>query len=165
MPGNYRVRLTAFGQTQEQRFVVRLDPRVRSSAEDLAIFEREVNRLHGTDCTISSISMRAGFLESQLAALNGKLPNEELRDQSSKLQTALNAITQDTGELSARLRWLVEQVNGNLGRPTTAQIEYIGIYDQRARDSQSKLDALWRGGAAKLSTALQAAGLAPLHLD
>ncbi|HKE20861.1 MAG TPA: hypothetical protein VKB88_00640 [Bryobacteraceae bacterium] len=165
MPGDYRVRLTALGETEEQEFTVRLDPRVKSGPEDLAIFEREVSRLHGTECAISSVSMRVGLLESQLSALNGKLPNAELTDQSNKLRSALEAITQDTGELSARLRWLVEQVNGNLGRPTTAQIEYIGIYNQRARDAQAKLDALWTGDAARLSAALQAVGLAALQLN
>lgn len=165
MPGEYRVRLSAFGETEEQEFTVRLDPRVKSSPEDLAIFDREVNRLQGTECVINSITARASYLQSQLTALDGKLSNAALADQSKRLHSALDAISQDTGELSARLRWLVDQVSGNLGRPTTAQTEYIGIYDRRARDSQAKLDALWRGDAAKLNTALQAAGLTPLQLN
>jgi photosystem II stability/assembly factor-like uncharacterized protein len=165
MPGTYNVRLSALGQTSDQEFTVRLDPRVKSSQEDLTIFDREVNRLQDTECAIGSESSRVSAVENQLAQLEGKLPNGELTSQAKAIDTALSEVGRDLGEVSARLRWLVEQVNGNLGRPTTAQIEYIGIYNQRVRDSGARLDALWKGDLVKLNTGLQAAGLAPVRLN
>jgi len=127
-----------------------------------------VNRLQGTECAIGAVSSRVAAWEAQLAERQPKLPNADLASLSKGAGTALEEIGRDVGEVSARLRWLVEQVNGNLGRPTTAQIEYIGIigiYDRRVRDTQPKLDALWKGDLAKLNAGLPAAGLAPLQPD
>ena len=69
------------------------------------------------------------------------------------------------GEVSARWRWLVEPAGGNLGRTTTAQMEFVGIYEQRVSDWQTRLDALWKGGLTKLNAGLQAAGTTPLPTD
>jgi hypothetical protein len=165
MPGEYQVRLTALGETAEQTFTVRLDPRVKASQEDLNIYDREVNKMQGTQCAMADANGRIGGVQAQLAALEGKLPNAELRSQAANVTQELATVRGDLSEVSARLRWLTEQVGNHLGRPTTAQIEWIGIYDQRVRDSAARLDALWKGDLAKLNAGLQAAGLPVIRID
>ena len=159
MPGQYRVRLTALGETAEQPLTVRLDPRVKASPEDLSIYSREVNKMQGTQCLIMSANGRIGGVEPQLAALEGKLPNVELRALAANVSKEVTTVRAELSEVSSRLRWLVEQVGNYLGRPTVAQIEWIGIYDQRVRAAAARLDALWKGDLARLNTNLQAAGL------
>jgi hypothetical protein len=165
MPGEYRVRLTALGETAEQTFTVRLDPRVKSSAEDLSIYSREVNKMQGTECLIGDANGRIGGVEPQLAALEGKLPNAELRAQTANVAKELAAVRANLSEVSSRLRWLAEQVGNHLGRPAAAQIEWIGIYDQRVREASARLDALWKGDLVRLNTGLQAAGLPAIRLN
>ena len=163
MPGEYRVRLTALGETAEQPLTVRIDPRVKASPEDLSIYSREVNIMQATRCLITEANGRIGGVEPQLAALEGKLPNAELRTLAAGVSKELTALGEELGEVSSRLRWLVDQVGNHLGRPTPAQIEWIGIYDQRVRDAAARLDALWQADLARLNTALQAAGLAVIR--
>jgi hypothetical protein len=104
-------------------------------------------------------------VQAQLAALEGKLPNADLRSLAANATKELTAVRGDLSEVSARLRWLVEQVGNHLGRPTTAQIEWIGNYDLRVRDAAARLDALWKGDLARLNAGLQAAGLPVIRLN
>jgi photosystem II stability/assembly factor-like uncharacterized protein len=123
MPGEYRVRLSALGETVEQTFTVRLDPRIQASAEDLAIYDREMRKLYGTQCSITQATARIRGAEAN---------------------PALSAINDDLAQVQRRLTWLVQQVGNRTGRPTTAQIEWIGIYDQQVRDAVAKLDGLMK---------------------
>jgi hypothetical protein len=165
MPGEYRVRLTALGETLEQPLTVRLDPRVKASPEDLDIYSREVNKMQGTQCLIADANGRIGGVEPQLAALEGKLADAGLRALAGNMSKELMAVRGELSEVSSRLRWLVEQVGNHLGRPTAAQMEWIGIYDQRVRDAAARLDTLWKGDLAKLNAGLQAAGLPVIRLN
>ena len=117
MPGEYRVRLTALGETAEQPLTVRLDPHVNASPEDIIIYNREVNRMQGTQCLIGEANGQIGGVEPQLAALEGKLANAGLRVLAESVSKELTAVRGELGEVSSRLRWLVEQVGNHLGRP------------------------------------------------
>jgi hypothetical protein len=48
-------------------------------------------------------------VEPLLAALEGKLPNTDLRALAGNVSNELTALHGDLGEVSSRLRWLVEQ--------------------------------------------------------
>jgi len=165
MPGEYRVRLTAFGETVEQSLSVRLDPRLRVTDEDLAIYQREVNKMQSTRCAIRDATRRIGSVEEQLANLEGKVPGTRLGPLAANVSQELTSVRDELLEVSSRLRWLVNQVGNHIGRPTAAQIEWIGIYDQRVRRSEARLEALWIGDLAMLNTGLQAAGLPVIRID
>jgi photosystem II stability/assembly factor-like uncharacterized protein len=165
MPGEYRVRLEALGETAEQSLTVRLDPRLKVNQEDLAVYEREVNKMQGTQCAISDATRRIGSVEAQLADLEGRMPGGELRSLAEGIGKELAMVRGELGEVSSRLRWLVDQVGNHIGRPTVAQIEWIGIYDQRVRESGARLEALWKGDLDKLNAGLKAAGLPIIRID
>ena len=52
VPGQYVARLTAHGRSVEQPLVVRLDPRVKASTEELTEHGRAVARLVGMECSV-----------------------------------------------------------------------------------------------------------------
>jgi hypothetical protein len=165
MPGEYRVRLTAFDETVEQSLSVRLDPRLIVKDEDLAIYHREVTKMQGTRCSIRDATRRIVNVEEQLANLEGEVSSARLRSLAASVGRELTSVRDELMEASSRLRWLVNQVGNHIGRPTAAQIEWIGIYDQRVRRSEAKLEALWIGDLVALNTGLQAAGLPVIRID
>jgi hypothetical protein len=106
MPGQYRVRVQALGETLEQPLTVRLDPRVRTTPSDLDAYWTQLKRLYGMQCSID-------------AALSKSPPQP---------------VAAELGTLRRRLNWLVDQVGNHTGRPTKAQTEWIGIFDTQLKE-------------------------------
>jgi hypothetical protein len=80
---------------------------VRATPADLDAYYTQVKRLYGMQCSIDAALPRVG----------GPTAAEEL------------------GTLRRRLNWLVDQVGGGYtGRPTAAQIEWIGIFEEQLKE-------------------------------
>src|SRR5205814_8446704 len=79
-PGSYRVRLEVDGERQEQPLVIRNDPRVTASDEDLAAqfdlhaaVRDKLSEVHDAIADIRTHREGAGSTDARLAAIEGKL--------------------------------------------------------------------------------------------
>jgi hypothetical protein len=171
MPGDYRVRLEVSGETVEESFSVRLDPRVHATPGDLEAYSREVKRLYGMECSIDASLARIASIKNQVTAVSPKLAEAELKALVEDLKRQLTAIEVDLEpppddpehlNLRRRLTWLVDQVQNYSGRPTSAQVEWIGIFESQLSPLLLRLNDVVENRLPKLNERLKAAGLAPV---
>jgi photosystem II stability/assembly factor-like uncharacterized protein len=142
LPGEYRVRVQALGETGEETLAVRLDPRIHVSAPDLDIYYSEVKRLYGMQCSIDAALAKIGSVNSQLNSVTPQIAAEDLKALAVSVRKQLDAIEVDlephAGDpehmnLRRRLTWLVDQVQNYTGRPTNAQDEWIGTFESQLK--------------------------------
>jgi photosystem II stability/assembly factor-like uncharacterized protein len=173
LPGEYKVRLTAFGQTVEESFTVRLDPRIKASREDLDVYYREVKRIETMDCSTTQALSQIQSLDSQLANLDRTVADAEIKAEAAAVRKELRAIAVELSgdprdpehlNLRGKLNWLTIQVGGYSGRPTNAQIEWIGRFNDQLDKLLTQLDGVKRGSLAKLNVRLSAAKLPPIEV-
>jgi hypothetical protein len=171
MPGDYRVRLEANGETVEEKLTVRLDPRVQATPADLEAYSREVKRLYGMQCSIDASLAKITTLRSQVTATSAKLEASELKALAEDLKQQLSTIEADLEpppndpehlNLRRRLTWLVDQVQNYSGRPTNAQVEWIGIFEGQLKPLLLRLNELVENRLPKFNDRLKAAGLPPV---
>jgi hypothetical protein len=171
LPGDYRVRVQALGETVEAPFTVRLDPRVKSSSADLNTYYTEVKRLYGMQCSIDAALGKISSVDSQLSALTSSNAEEQIRALGVELRKQLDAIEVDLEphandpehlNLRRRLTWLVDQVQNFSGRPTTAQVEWIGIFENQLKKVLLDLNTVFENRLPTLNERLRAAHLSPI---
>jgi hypothetical protein len=142
LPAEYRVRVEAFGETGEEILAVRPDPRIHVSTADLDAYYAEVKRLYGMQCSIDAALVKIGAMNSQLNAVTPQITAEDLKALAAGLRRQLDAIEVDlephTGDpehlnLRRRLTWLVDQLQNYTGRPTSAQDEWVGIFESQLK--------------------------------
>jgi photosystem II stability/assembly factor-like uncharacterized protein len=171
LPGDYRVRLTAFGQTVEESFHVRLDPRVQASQEDVQAHYRETKRVEGMQCAITQALSRVQSLDGQLANLERAVSEAAIKAEATAVRKELRAIVvglagdpRDPNHLNLRgkLNWFTIQVGNYSGRPTDAQIEWISRFNDQLNKLLEQFSEVQRGSLARLNARLQAAKIAPI---
>src|SRR5262245_38396911 len=171
MPGGYRVRLEANGETIEEKLTVRLDPRIQATSADLDAYAREVKRLYGMQCSIDASLAKITSLRSQLTATSAKVTEAQLKALAEDLKRQLASIEADLEpppddpehlNLRRRLTWLVDQVQNYSGRPTTAQVEWIGIFESELKPLLLRLNDVVENRLPRLNEGLKAAGLPPV---
>jgi hypothetical protein len=171
LPGEYRVRLQANGETVEQIAAVRLDPRIQASKADLDAYYSEVKRLYGMQCSIDgavakirSIDAQMTTVSPQLAAAEVKAVVEDLQKQLRAIEADMEAPSNDPEHLNIRRRltWLVDQVQNFTGRPTVAQDEWIGIFEGQLKPLLLKLNDIVENHVPALNEKLKAGGLKPI---
>lgn len=171
MPGEYRVRLEALGETAEEKITVRLDPRVHATPADLDAYWREVKRLYGMQCSIDTSLARIAALKSEVTASSQKLVQSELQALAQELQRQLSSVAADLEppaddpehlNLRRRLTWLVDQVQNYSGRPTAAQDEWIGNFESELNGVTLRLNDLIEKGLPDFNRRLKAAGYQPV---
>ncbi|HEX7051770.1 MAG TPA: hypothetical protein VF188_16310 [Longimicrobiales bacterium] len=175
LPGEYTVRLTAFGRTVEQTARVRLDPRVHATDEDLAVWYREAHRIERMECTIDRAADRLRALERGLSALERDPTAADFRADVAAVRAALRPIRlgliggdpNDPGyvNLAGRVNWLPIQVGNYTGRPTAAQIEWIRKFGEQTERYVAQLAAVVDGRLAALNEKLRAAGRPAIAAD
>ena len=172
MPGEYRVRLEALGEATEEKLSVRLDPRIQVSAADLAAYSHEVTRLFGMQCSIDTSLAKIARLKTQLTQMSPKLAQAELKQLAADLQHELDAVEIDLEppandpehlNLRRRLTWIVDQVQNYSGRPTAAQVEWIGIFESQLRPLLLRLNDAVENRVPRFNDKLKAAGLPPIN--
>jgi hypothetical protein len=172
LPGDYTVRLTAGGQTVEQPLTVRLDPRVAASTEDLAIYYREVKKIESIECSTSETLGRISALDSQLAAVEGRATDAQLKTSAQAVRRELHDVAADLAgdprepgrlNLRGKMNWLTIQVGNYSGRPTPAQMEWIGRFGEDRDRLVARLGAIVNGSLTALNARLRSAGMTEIR--
>jgi photosystem II stability/assembly factor-like uncharacterized protein len=95
MPGKYRIVLTVAGKSYEQALTLMMDPRVRTSVDDLAAQFKLSKQLYDEWLALSSISESVRLIRSQISELQKRTPTADLKVHidalSEKLQTLAGA--------------------------------------------------------------------------
>jgi len=154
LPGEYAVRLKAAGRTLDQKFTVRLDPRIKASGADLAEYDKAVRRMvrmmaemDGALFKIQSADAALAEREKQAADAASKEKIAAARKSLEAVRDKIQSPPQDPDHLNLRgkLTWLLRQVRNCTGRPTKAQSEYIGIFDGQLQSALKELDVILAG--------------------
>lgn len=91
MPGEYNVRLTVDGQSQERKFMVKMDPRVTSTTAQLREqFDLSMNCYNARKTALDALAKIAN-LENQIAAIKASGVEKPLADFKSKLSAIKGA--------------------------------------------------------------------------
>jgi hypothetical protein len=161
-------RLTARGETVEQPFTVRLDPRLKASADDVAEQGRAVGRLIGMECSIRQATEEIAGVDKQLAGLEQSVSQAGLQTEVSAVRAALRGV-RDRFEsdprgpaplnLARKITRMREEVEGYTGRPTAAQVEWAGIFERQLQETLRSLDGVLSSNVARLNERLTAAGI------
>ena len=168
LPGQYRVRVEALGERAEETFTVRLDPRIHASPADLDDYYTEVKRLYGMQCSIDAALSKIGSMNAQIDAVTPRISAAEvkalaveLRNQLDHIEVDLEAHASDPEHLNLRrrLNWLVDQVQNYTGRPTSAQVEWIGIFESQLKKVLLDLNRVAEERVPNLNARLRSAGL------
>ena len=137
IPGEYRVRMTAGGQTLEQTATVRMDPRVKVTSEDMQVWRSEAQKIESMDCRLDRAAAELAGIERQLQDADAKASDPQMKSAIAAVRTELRPIAlglrgdpRDPGHvnLPGRINWLTIQVGNYSGRPTAAQTEWISKY-------------------------------------
>jgi hypothetical protein len=169
LPGEYRVRLTLPGQTLDQLFTVRLDPRSKATLEQLRAQHDTLERLLAAEQRISTALMQIGTITDQITAIAKVVPDRALADQGQQLAG-------DLQKLAARLRnqegeyRAPAQVRENLaqlyvmisqydGPPTQAQAEWLDKFEQQSATVLADLDKIFHERLAAFNAGLRNVGI------
>jgi len=151
LPGKYSVRLIAGEQKLEQEFIVRLDPRLQVSSEDLAEYDRAVRKMVQMMVDIEEALARIQQKESQLAQMEEQAADSRTKQRIAATRQALRELRNklqpprlepENLNLRGKLNWLLRQVRNYTGRPTKAQSEYIEIFSHQVYQVLSDIEAV-----------------------
>jgi photosystem II stability/assembly factor-like uncharacterized protein len=188
VPGQYTVRLTANGHTFTEPLTVKMDPRVKTSQEGLALeFQKQQLLAHLMTQNTEALT-QARSLREQVQKLTGKAPAENganasngkisgaLAEAVAAFEKKLSAIlgvggfgapasaTPTLGRTSGAIGGLYNEIDRSDAAPTAAQLAAV---DAAERDS-SVAQKAWKDFASAdvpaLNRQLKAAGLAELQL-
>jgi photosystem II stability/assembly factor-like uncharacterized protein len=155
MPGEYLVRLRAAGQTQEQRFAVRLDPRLQVSAEDLKAYESAVRRITKLALAMEATMDRIRKTDARLVAAEKDASSPEEKDRIAAARVRLAAVGAklrppadhpENWNLMAKLNWFQRQIPNCTGRPTNAQMEFLGVFEAQFAEVLKEFGAIREKG-------------------
>jgi len=153
IPGEYTVRLTAAAQTVARTVTVRQDPRLKTSAEDWQVWQREARTIERTECTLRRAGAGRAAVERQLAEAETRASDGALRAEVDSVRRELRPIllalrgdSSDPGHvnLPGRINWLTIQVGNYSGRPTKAQMEWIATYAKQTTEVVAALEGIRR---------------------
>lgn len=140
VPGNYRVRLTVGDWSQEQEFVVLIDPRIAKDNVTLADLQEQFDlniRIRDTISNLNNGVLKIRSVRSQLDSMMSK-------SQDSQMTTKLNSIT---GKLTAIEEDLIQTKEGKIGAQLKPklyrQLTYLAGMTSRA-DQKPGRDAFLR---------------------
>jgi photosystem II stability/assembly factor-like uncharacterized protein len=188
VPGQYTVRLTANGHTFTEPLTVKMDPRVKTSQEGLALeFQKQQLLAHLMTQNTEALT-QARSLREQVQKLTGKAPAENgasasngkisgaLAEAVAAFEKKLSAIlggggfgapasaTPALGRTSGAIGGLYNEIDRSDAAPTAAQLAAV---DAAERDSSAAQRA-WKDFASAdvpaMNRQLKAAGLAELQL-
>lgn len=150
IPGEYIVKLTSGGETQQAPLTVRLDPRVKATAADMQVWLEAAHAIERTECTLRRASAELASLDQQVAAIEADPARSTraapLRAALRPIVLALRGDPNDPGHvnLPGRINWLTIQVGNYSGPPTAAQREWIATYAREAEKVSAAIEALTR---------------------
>ncbi len=181
LPGKYTVKLTAGGETSTQPLEIRMDPRVKTSPEDLRRhfeLDRQIaDALHRDYEALQQVrSVRA-----QLKALPAKNPAAQIKAATDAIEAKATAIAGEEGGYGARYLSTPEgrslaRLNSGFGAvlsgldtaddaPTTQQVAMAGELEKALGEQLSAWGQLKSKDISELNQTLKKAGLPVIDLQ
>ena len=176
-PGEYRVRLTAGGETQEQRFTVKLDPRSKATPADVeaqvAFLLRIRDRLSDANNAVRTIRNVKAQLDQRIAAAPANR-KAELERAARALATRLSAVegeiyqvrnqsSQDPLNYPIKLNNKIAALSGVVAsgdfKPTAQSLVVYEELSARLEKELTAMRALLDGELAKVNRMVTGAGL------
>jgi len=176
MPGKYTAVLSVGGKTYTQSFIVQMDPRVKTSARDLAAQFKFSKQVYDQWLLLNATSDQIKAIRAQLADLRSKSMSDVLKTDLDALTAKLDLLTGAEGRpadpvaktipsTTARLRTLFSVMQSVDLAPRPAVVAAVA---ELQTDSQS-LTTRWQGIVSQdipaLNQKLRAAGLPEVDLE
>lgn len=177
MPGKYTVVLTANGKTYSQPLIVQMDPRVKTSTQDLAQQFQLSNQVyeHWRAFTLSAEQVRS--LRRELSALKSQTQNAELKARIDSLNQKAGdlvgadapgpapAIQPTLQSATARLRTLFTVMQAVDLAPTPQVVAAVGVVSREAETLAQTWRKIQTEDIPALNKELGAAGLGLIKID
>jgi photosystem II stability/assembly factor-like uncharacterized protein len=181
LPGRYTVKLTAEGKTYSQLLEIQMDPRVKTSPDDLRrLFDLDrkiAGALHRDYVAIQQVRN----LRSQLKALTAGKANTAVAQAISELETKAAKLEGDTGgygtrylstpegrslaRLNGGLNTLVSALDSADAAPTTQQTAMFAELEQALAEQLSAWDEMKSKHVPDLNNRLKQSGLPEIDLQ
>jgi photosystem II stability/assembly factor-like uncharacterized protein len=183
LPGKYTVKLTVNGQSQSQQFVLKMDPRVKTSQADLEKMFRAETRVAKNLADLSTAMKHAQELQASLAARKKEMPS------GGEAAEALAILDRKTAELigvegepefgvfgltvpaseTVTLRQASRAATGLLSivqsydsAPTADATVAIEKWNSATKNLLQRWEAFWQQDRTRVNSMLQKANLKPL---
>jgi photosystem II stability/assembly factor-like uncharacterized protein len=177
LPGTYTARLTADGKTHTAPFIVKMDPRVKTSAAGLERKFQLESRLASLLSQTSQAVLQAGSIRDPLQKLSQQATGP-VRDSVQAFQSKLTAVLGAPGGFMAppANEITLSRVNGQVAvlygqvwqvdaEPTAAQSDAISATEHDASDVMKRWEALRSTDLPALNRALGGANLPEVKID
>jgi len=177
LPGTYTARLTADGKTHTAPFIVKMDPRVKTSAAGLEKKFQLESRLASLLTQTSQAVLQAGSIRDPLQKLSQQATGpvrDSVQAFQSKLTSVLGApagfMAPPANEITlARVNGQVAVLYGQVwqadAEPTAAQSAAISATEHDASDVMKRWDVLRNTDLPALNRALGGANLPEVKID
>jgi photosystem II stability/assembly factor-like uncharacterized protein len=177
MPGKYTVALNINGKTHTQALIVRMDPRVKTPARDLAEQFRLSKQLYDTWVAFNSITNQSSPLSKQLADLRSTAKTDEVKAQIDAFVLKVNELVgtevarpdlaNKLTALSAlaRIKTLFGILQDVDAAPTPQTVAAVTQAQADAQSLRTRWQTLSTHDILTLNQQLRAAGLAPINLE
>ncbi len=177
LPGTYRAKLSVGGKTYSASFALKMDPRVKTSADGLQKKFREETRLAALLDQSSRAVLQAGLIRDVLQKLSQQA-NGWVRDPIQLFQNKIAAALGTGGGApgAGANEITLARVNGQLvvlygqvwqvdAEPTSSQLEAIAATEHDVQDVMKRWDALKTTDLATLNRDLKQANLPEVKIE
>ncbi len=164
-PGTYTVRLDAAGETATTELVVRLDPRIEVSREDLTARQEALAGLADLSKTISEANRAMRTLNQQVTAIKSELRDHD--DAPEDLVQAVDSLQEDLEELGQEISTagrdtrLSGAIEGSTARPTADQLWQVERAWERVPALIERLNEIIATTMPAINQQLNDAGIRP----
>ncbi len=178
MPGKYTVVLTFGGKSYDQPLTLVMDPRVKTSNEDLAAQFRLSKQVYDEWLALNSISESLKRIQSQITELQARIPAGELKTHVNALADKFQAFSSapvaapgggaaarlNLATTSARVRTLFDLIEEVDLAPTPQATAAVSEVVKDSRSLQDTWQAIKTQDITALNAELRAAGLPVIDL-
>lgn len=177
MPGNYTVVLTVNAKSYAQPLTVKMDPRVKTPARDLAEQFRLAKQLYDQWLVFNAIGEQVKGIRKQLAALPAVPKVDQVKTQVASFNLKLDALAgpesprpEAAGKLTtqsatAKLRTLFAIIQSVDLAPTPQVVAALAQLQTESQMLMTQWQAIRSQDISGLNKELQAAGLPPINLE
>jgi hypothetical protein len=179
LPGTYTVTLTLGGKRYTQPLTVKMDPRVKSSTEDLRRqFDLETKIVTAVHRDYQALQQLRG-LRQQVKALKGRVPAGSLLEAVTSLDTKLEELegreegriflstpqVRGLAHLSVGLTTLLQTLDSADAAPTSPQEATLGEVQMVLDQQLLSWEKIKKTDVADLNSKLKQSGLPPLNAE
>jgi hypothetical protein len=177
MPGKYTVVLSVGGKSYTQPLVVQMDPRVKTSARDLAVQFKLSKQLYDQWLVLNPISDQIKAIRSQLTDLRSKAKVDDVKTRLDALIAKLDVLAgaevgrpDSASKLTlqntlAKLRTLFGVIQDADLAPTPSVAAAVAQWQTDASSLMTQWQAIRSQDVPALNQALRAAGLPAVDLE